>query len=1282
MVSDCSISGFNTAGGGGGIFAEGFGLNVTVSDSTITGNTAEGDGGGICVQATTVELSNRTIRGNTAGGNGGAILSRHSTHGYITDVGVTGCSIIGNAARGDGGGIFSDSWGSSPGGELAVQRSTFFGNAAHGSGGAISIVSLAGRVRDCTITGNSADLQGGGLYSATGISLSGSNSIVAGNQAPSAPDVGGGGYSNGGYNLIGIGGPGQSYGSLDQVGTTDAPIDAGLAPLDDYGGPTLTLALMPGSPALGRGDPGRETRPDQRGFVAGNVPSDVGSFQTQASLAVNTTADGRSGFGQMNLRQALNLARVYPGAEAIGFDPAVFATPQTVMLDPTIGTVVVDSDVIIEGPDAGFTLARDTAENAPRFGILSVVAGVTATLRRVTLTGGVALAGGGLVNEGDLSLDDCSIVGNAAIFGGGIGNTGSLSLSDCVVLANSATAGAGILNGIGGRMSLEWTTVDGNGAVDATYEGGGIANHGILFVDSCRLSNGKAAYGGALHNYADGQATAVSTRLAGNAAASSGGGASGGAVCNLGQLRLSSCQFDGNTAAFGGALNNAAGGTASAVLCVFTGQTAGYGGALCNTGWLTVQYATADANTADYGGALFNQGDARVESSTIRGNTACTGGGVNNSAIGGMLWLVDSTVCDNAAVQGGGLANLGTATLVSCTIAANRASSEAGGLRNWGTATLRNTLIATNTAGYAAPDVAGEIVSQGNNLVSAADGCTGLGAPGDEAGTADGPIDPLLGPLGYHGGPTATLPLLPGSPAIDAGAPGLADSADQRGVARGGPGGPDIGAFESRGFNLSFVYGDSQRALIRTTFDTPLAVLVSSRYGEPVAGGRVGFTAPSDGAAARLDGAPATIADDGTAAVVAVANAVVGIYAVVASAAGAAPIAFTLTNTGVSIPTLPPDATLVFGAALDLLVFVPQSATGGTPTGDVTFYDGERLLGVAPLGTGEFGSCATLHLAPGLLGAGVHHVAADYGGDATNPPSASDALTFELARATPSLTAVGGTFVYDAAPHPAAIAAVGAMGEPLGPVSVMYNGQTDLPVNAGTYAVVATFERDDNYVPATATATLTVAKATPLFADLAAPTILGGTPEVVLGGRIAAGAFVPPGVVTIELAGLTRDATIASDGSFHAEFPASALEAGSYLISYRFAGDANIESAQASTTLTVKPAYSADALFDQDKAHEAGSTIPIRLRVRDDQGVPVGSDVLPVVAVAVVGPDGAALVPTGPGQANPDGRFPYDPLTGKYQYNLKSTGYRPGRYTLLFRIGDDPTLHRVSFVIR
>ena len=132
-----------------------------------------------------------------------------------------------------------------------------------------------------------------------------------------------------------------------------------------------------------------------------------------------------------------------------------------------------------------------------------------------------------------------------------------------------------------------------------------------------------------------------------------------------------------------------------------------------------------------------------------------------------------------------------------------------------------------------------------NNLI-------GTGAAGGLANGVNGNLvgvtNPLLAPLGNYGGPTQTMALLPGSPAINAGTngPGI-PTTDQRGLGRVGA--VDIGAFESQGFTLTLVAGSTpQTANIGTAFANPLAVSVTANNPvEPVNGGVVTFVANAGG---------------------------------------------------------------------------------------------------------------------------------------------------------------------------------------------------------------------------------------------------------------------------------------------------------------------------------------------------------------------------------------------------------------------------------------------------
>jgi hypothetical protein len=206
---------------------------------------------------------------------------------------------------------------------------------------------------------------------------------------------------------------------------------------------------------------------------------------------------------------------------------------------------------------------------------------------------------------------------------------------------------------------------------------------------------------------------------------------------------------------------------------------------------------------------------------------------------------------------------------------------------------LTNTIVAGNAnTSHAASDISGSATGT-NNLIGTG-GAGGLvnGVGGNLVGVAS----VLLAPLGNYGGSTQTMPLLPGSPALEGGTSTGAPAVDERGQGRVGA--VDIGAFESQGFTIAVTSGSGQSTNIATAFPAPLVVMVTANNpGEPVAGGRVTFTPPSSGASATIHGSPATISAAGTASVTATANGFAGSYTVSATAHGiTTPASLSLSN--------------------------------------------------------------------------------------------------------------------------------------------------------------------------------------------------------------------------------------------------------------------------------------------------------------------------------------------------------------------------------------------------
>jgi hypothetical protein len=166
---------------------------------------------------------------------------------------------------------------------------------------------------------------------------------------------------------------------------------------------------------------------------------------------------------------------------------------------------------------------------------------------------------------------------------------------------------------------------------------------------------------------------------------------------------------------------------------------------------------------------------------------------------------------------GGGIVSshhsLATLTVVNSTLAANSASSGGGIYDLFGSRDrIQNTVVARNTTTVAAPDMASGATSDGNNLIGDGDSAAGFvnGTNGDKVGTTANPIDAKLETdangkvvVKDNGGPTQTIALLAGSPAVDAGSDAVLGSpynltTDQRGpgFARKQGAHVDIGAFE------------------------------------------------------------------------------------------------------------------------------------------------------------------------------------------------------------------------------------------------------------------------------------------------------------------------------------------------------------------------------------------------------------------------------------------------------------------------------------------------------
>ena len=204
---------------------------------------------------------------------------------------------------------------------------------------------------DCTISGNKAN-RGGGFY-AFPVGSSGTvstpqilDTIVAGNTAnASGPDAQGVVDSQG-YNLIGKTDGSSGWVGSDLRGTIAAPLNADLTPLGDYGGPTQTMALLPGSPAFNAGTTAAGVTTDQRGVTLPKSNPDIGAYQGFDEV-VTTTAESGAG----SLGQAIDDINGDIGLNVITFSIGTVGSQQTIAV--TAGLPAITDPVLIDGWSQG-----------------------------------------------------------------------------------------------------------------------------------------------------------------------------------------------------------------------------------------------------------------------------------------------------------------------------------------------------------------------------------------------------------------------------------------------------------------------------------------------------------------------------------------------------------------------------------------------------------------------------------------------------------------------------------------------------------------------------------------------------------------------------------------------------------------------------------------------------------------------------------------------------------------------------------------------------------------
>jgi len=665
------ITGGSLVNNGGGIFIRS-GATLNLVNSAVSGNSANELGGGIFVDGSaTTQVKNSTIANNTTLNNGGGIAGSGTAR-------LSNSTISGNEASNIGGGIFVDSIGS---------------------------VSL----RNSTISNNAA-VNGGGVFVANNSEIILDNSIIA--DSISTSDCAGAGVINANSDSI------IEDGSC---ATSALALDPQLGLLEDNGGPTLTHALLEGSPAI-RNSAFDQGAADQRGFQVANQ-RDIGAFEFGAFrfflLEVNSTEDQTSleqGVNDANictLREAIDIVNAQTVLDNGCFNQTIINSAPSILGDtitfgPTVeggtitlgtpgqaGAITIRENVIIN-PDSTNSGSMTTINQTRPFsrGVLQIRGHVQ--LHQLLITGGAGddrgsagggNSGGGITvrSDGILELNNSTVSGNQADNGGGgiFVEGGTLTLNNSVISANEAISDSGGGIFIGGELSIVTINNSTISENTANYSGGGVKVTGsstVILNDSTVSGNNSVRRsGGGIdiddNTVIDGSSVTLNNTTVSDNLAPSGGGISidNTRTGKANILELSNSVISNNTA---------------------SSATQGGGGVNIganNTVTITNSAIVDNSSIDDGGGILSWSIDTTVNvlDSTISNNSTQTnGGGIYYVGLqrgeASTFNVTNSTISNNSAKDGGGIFTFVSTNNIfnisNSTISNNTVEDEGGGI--------------------------------------------------------------------------------------------------------------------------------------------------------------------------------------------------------------------------------------------------------------------------------------------------------------------------------------------------------------------------------------------------------------------------------------------------------------------------------------------------------------------------------------------------------------------------------------------------------------------------
>jgi len=328
-------------------------------------------------------------------------------------------------------------------------------------------------------------------------------------------------------NASGVGGTEDLSGTITTNGPNLIGVSPLLAPLGNYGGRTQTMPPLPGSPAIDGAINGSPHAVDQRGFprVVGAFP-DLGAAESGNAIptvdytVVTTTADFLSEYDDngVSLRSAVAFAT---NGSTITFSNTL--SGDTIVL--TNGQIALAKGLAIDASSLPDGISVSGNNSSRVFEVLPVAVSLTG----LTIRDGDAPApgGGGILNNGVVTVTNCTFAFNTAVDGGGFNNSGAMAtIVACTFSTNTATSDGGGLrsSGSGAVVTILQSTFTGNSVDSPT--GGGAINASLnasssMFLNGCTIAGNSATGasaegGGILRSGAGGTFTITNCIVAGN----------------------------------------------------------------------------------------------------------------------------------------------------------------------------------------------------------------------------------------------------------------------------------------------------------------------------------------------------------------------------------------------------------------------------------------------------------------------------------------------------------------------------------------------------------------------------------------------------------------------------------------------------------------------------------------------------------------------------------------------------------------------------------------------